>query len=170
FLTWSEHQASPNPNQISTPNPTQRQSPLVSTSNYSSKPSSLKNAHSGQNPWRWGVPHLLGLPQGRFLDPLPISKPPGPRQHEKGVGAAWSHSYFASPLPAVPGAVRIIGLDCRSVTSRGSLVTCPSGFAVTGCTCGSACGSWDVRAETTCHCQCAGMDWTGARCCRLHIQ
>uniref|UniRef100_A0A2K5IU33 Resistin n=1 Tax=Colobus angolensis palliatus TaxID=336983 RepID=A0A2K5IU33_COLAP len=41
------------------------------------------------------------------------------------------------------------------------------GFAVTGCTCGSACGSWDVRAETTCHCQCAGMDWTGARCCRL---
>ncbi|KAL2764259.1 resistin isoform c precursor [Daubentonia madagascariensis] len=41
------------------------------------------------------------------------------------------------------------------------------GFAITGCTCGSACGSWDVRAETTCHCQCAGMDWTGARCCRL---
>uniref|UniRef100_A0A2I2ZX11 Resistin n=1 Tax=Gorilla gorilla gorilla TaxID=9595 RepID=A0A2I2ZX11_GORGO len=40
-------------------------------------------------------------------------------------------------------------------------------FAVTGCTCGSACGSWDVRAETTCHCQCAGMDWTGARCCRV---
>lgn len=81
----------------------------------------------GQNPWRWGVPHLLGLPQGSFLDPLPISKPPGPRQHEKGVGAAWSHSSFASPLPAVPEAVRNIGLDCQSVTSRGSLVTCPSG-------------------------------------------
>ncbi|XP_047388017.1 resistin [Sciurus carolinensis] len=58
-------------------------------------------------------------------------------------------------------------LDCRTVTSRGDLATCPAGFAVTGCTCGSACGSWDVRAETTCHCQCAGMDWTGARCCRL---
>uniref|UniRef100_A0A2K6GGR9 Resistin n=1 Tax=Propithecus coquereli TaxID=379532 RepID=A0A2K6GGR9_PROCO len=42
-------------------------------------------------------------------------------------------------------------------------------FAITGCTCGSACGSWDVRAETTCHCQCAGMDWTGARCCRLQV-
>ncbi|ELV09981.1 Resistin [Tupaia chinensis] len=40
-------------------------------------------------------------------------------------------------------------------------------FSVTACTCGSACGSGDVRAETTCHCQCAGMDWTGARCCRL---
>ncbi|XP_033053653.1 resistin isoform X1 [Trachypithecus francoisi] len=99
-------------------------------------------------------------------------------------------------------AIRSIGLECQSVTSRGDLATCPrvptpwleppavripspplppsasqlrvqapllraAGFAVTGCTCGSACGSWDVRAETTCHCQCAGMDWTGARCCRL---
>nr|CAJ43116.1 resistin [Sus scrofa] len=67
----------------------------------------------------------------------------------------------------IPQVIRNIGLECRSVTSRGDLVTCPSGFAVTGCTCGSACGSWDVRAETTCHCQCAGIDWTGARCCRL---
>uniref|UniRef100_A0A2K6Q779 Resistin n=1 Tax=Rhinopithecus roxellana TaxID=61622 RepID=A0A2K6Q779_RHIRO len=51
-------------------------------------------------------------------------------------------------------AIRSIGLECQSVTSRGDLATCPR-------------GSWDVRAETTCHCQCAGMDWTGARCCRL---
>ncbi|NP_001372655.1 resistin isoform b precursor [Homo sapiens] len=78
-------------------------------------------------------------------------------------------------------AISSIGLECQSVTSRGDLATCPrasqlrvhapvfraAGFAVTGCTCGSACGSWDVRAETTCHCQCAGMDWTGARCCRV---
>uniref|UniRef100_H2NXB1 Resistin n=2 Tax=Pongo abelii TaxID=9601 RepID=H2NXB1_PONAB len=64
-------------------------------------------------------------------------------------------------------AIRSIDLECQSVTSRGDLATCPRGFAVTGCTCGSACGSWDVRAETTCHCQCAGMDWTGARCCRV---
>eukprot|EP00070_Physeter_catodon_P003437 XP_007107159.2 resistin [Physeter catodon] len=70
----------------------------------------------------------------------------------------------------IPEAIRNIGLDCQSVTSRGHLVTCPSGFTVTGCTCGSACGSWDVRAETTCHCQCAGMDWTGARCCRLRAE
>ncbi|KAL2764258.1 resistin isoform b precursor [Daubentonia madagascariensis] len=81
----------------------------------------------------------------------------------------------------VLGALSDIRLDCRTVTSRGDLATCPAapqlwvqaprlrsaGFAITGCTCGSACGSWDVRAETTCHCQCAGMDWTGARCCRL---
>ncbi|XP_004717409.1 resistin [Echinops telfairi] len=64
-------------------------------------------------------------------------------------------------------AVRNMKLECRSVTSRGDLATCPAGFAVTGCTCGSACGSWDVRSETTCHCQCRGMDWTGARCCRM---
>ncbi|XP_075392278.1 resistin [Tenrec ecaudatus] len=58
-------------------------------------------------------------------------------------------------------------LECQSIISRGDLATCPEGFAVTGCACGSACGSWDVRAETTCHCQCKGMDWTGARCCRV---
>ncbi|KAM6216741.1 resistin [Rhynchocyon petersi] len=64
-------------------------------------------------------------------------------------------------------AVNNIQLDCRSVTSRGALATCPAGFVVSACTCGSGCGSWDVRAETTCHCQCARMDWTGARCCSL---
>ncbi|XP_039107537.1 resistin [Hyaena hyaena] len=68
---------------------------------------------------------------------------------------------------AILETLRTLGLSCRTVTSRGDLATCPSGFAVTACTCGSSCGSWDVRAETTCHCQCAGMDWTGARCCRL---
>ncbi|XP_004645001.1 resistin [Octodon degus] len=67
------------------------------------------------------------------------------------------------------GAVKNMGLDCRSVSSRGTLATCPAGFAVTGCACGMGCGSWDVRAETTCHCQCAGMDWTAARCCRLRV-
>ncbi|XP_037680336.1 resistin [Choloepus didactylus] len=67
------------------------------------------------------------------------------------------------------GAVKDLHLNCQSVSARGDLVTCPAGFSVTGCTCGSACGSWDVRAETTCHCQCANIDWTGARCCRPQI-
>ncbi|XP_006902735.1 PREDICTED: resistin [Elephantulus edwardii] len=66
-------------------------------------------------------------------------------------------------------AVGRILMDCRSVTSRGHLATCPAGFAVSACSCGSACGSWDVRAETTCHCQCSGMDWTAARCCRIKV-
>ncbi|EFB27981.1 hypothetical protein PANDA_016281, partial [Ailuropoda melanoleuca] len=38
---------------------------------------------------------------------------------------------------------------------------------VTGCACGYGCGSWDIRGETTCHCQCSTIDWTTARCCHL---
>ncbi|XP_008842754.1 resistin [Nannospalax galili] len=60
-------------------------------------------------------------------------------------------------------------LHCRTVTSRGDLAICQAGFAVTSCSCGSACGSWDVRGGTTCHCQCVGMDWTAARCCRVQV-
>ncbi|KAM4888609.1 resistin [Thomomys bottae] len=62
---------------------------------------------------------------------------------------------------------RGIDLHCKTITARGDLASCPAGHAVTGCTCGMGCGSWDVRGANTCHCQCAGMDWTGARCCQL---
>ncbi|XP_061044811.1 resistin isoform X2 [Eubalaena glacialis] len=58
----------------------------------------------------------------------------------------------------------------KAISEKIQEVTSSLSFAVTGCTCGSACGSWDVRAEATCHCQCAGMDWTGARCCRLRAE
>ncbi|XP_051841212.1 resistin-like beta [Antechinus flavipes] len=57
-------------------------------------------------------------------------------------------------------------LSCTSVKNRGTLATCPAGFVVTGCACGYGCGSWDVRGDNTCHCQCKGMDWTSARCCK----
>ncbi|KFO22966.1 resistin [Fukomys damarensis] len=66
-------------------------------------------------------------------------------------------------------AVKNLSLDCTSVTSRGDLATCPEGFAVTSCSCGWGCGSWDVRAQTTCHCQCVGMDWTAVCCCRVQM-
>ncbi|XP_028907409.1 resistin-like [Ornithorhynchus anatinus] len=56
---------------------------------------------------------------------------------------------------------------CTSVTTRGNLASCPLGYLATGCSCGFACGSWDIRSEITCHCQCANMDWTSARCCHL---
>lgn len=57
--------------------------------------------------------------------------------------------------------------SCRSPSfSRASLL---AGLAVTSCSCGSACGSWDVREGTICHCQCAGIDWTAARCCALGV-
>uniref|UniRef100_A0A8C4TGF4 Resistin n=1 Tax=Erpetoichthys calabaricus TaxID=27687 RepID=A0A8C4TGF4_ERPCA len=44
-----------------------------------------------------------------------------------------------------------------------------SGYNPTSCACGFGCGSWDIQNEMTCHCQCANMDWTTARCCKLSI-
>ncbi|XP_006970235.2 resistin [Peromyscus maniculatus bairdii] len=73
---------------------------------------------------------------------------------------------FSSLLSEV---VKNIGIQCRTVSSRGELASCPEGLAVTSCSCGSACGSWDVREGTICHCQCAGIDWTAARCCALGV-
>ncbi|XP_031312560.1 resistin-like beta [Camelus dromedarius] len=58
-------------------------------------------------------------------------------------------------------------ISCISVKNSGKLSSCPAGTVVTGCACGYGCGSWDVRKETTCHCQCNPGDWTTARCCRL---
>uniref|UniRef100_A0A4X2JV05 Resistin n=1 Tax=Vombatus ursinus TaxID=29139 RepID=A0A4X2JV05_VOMUR len=98
-----------------------------------------------------------------------------------GMGAPWlapwqekagQESYGLSLLcnGSVLAALHKLQMTCSSVTSRGALATCPSGSIVTGCSCGSACGSWDVREPTICHCQCAGMDWTTARCCKLRGQ
>ncbi|XP_044627572.1 resistin-like beta [Equus asinus] len=58
-------------------------------------------------------------------------------------------------------------ISCTSVKNSGKLSSCPAGTVVTSCACGYGCGSWDVRGETTCHCQCNPVDWTTARCCRL---
>ncbi|KAL6089439.1 hypothetical protein STEG23_002082 [Scotinomys teguina] len=58
-------------------------------------------------------------------------------------------------------------VSCTSVTTKGRLASCPAGMSVTGCACGYGCGSWDIRNENTCHCQCSVMDWTTARCCKL---
>uniref|UniRef100_A0A8C7DZR5 Uncharacterized protein n=1 Tax=Naja naja TaxID=35670 RepID=A0A8C7DZR5_NAJNA len=40
-------------------------------------------------------------------------------------------------------------------------------FLPTSCACGMACGSWDIRQDSICHCQCANIDWTSARCCKI---
>ncbi|CAO2631795.1 Resistin-like alpha [Lemmus lemmus] len=37
----------------------------------------------------------------------------------------------------------------------------------TGCSCGFACGSWNVQNENICHCLCPIIDWTIARCCQM---
>ncbi|XP_030072343.1 resistin-like beta [Microcaecilia unicolor] len=56
-------------------------------------------------------------------------------------------------------------LSCSSVKANGAYATCPTGKTAAACSCGMACGSWDIQNEATCHCQCSGIDWTTARCC-----
>ncbi|XP_063788859.1 resistin-like [Pseudophryne corroboree] len=58
-------------------------------------------------------------------------------------------------------------VTCINVVTRGALATCPDSYTPTSCSCGMACGSWDIRSDTTCHCQCAIIDWTSARCCKV---
>ncbi|XP_051046928.1 resistin-like gamma [Phodopus roborovskii] len=58
-------------------------------------------------------------------------------------------------------------LSCTSVKAMGTLASCPTGMTVTGCSCGFACGSWNVQNENVCHCLCPIIDWTAARCCKL---
>ncbi|KAG8550203.1 hypothetical protein GDO81_027655 [Engystomops pustulosus] len=60
-------------------------------------------------------------------------------------------------------------LECVSVSEGSSYSKCPTGYTATGCSCGSACGSWDIQSSNVCHCQCANMDWTAARCCRMKL-
>ncbi|MGH0150596.1 UNVERIFIED_CONTAM: hypothetical protein FKN15_057376 [Acipenser sinensis] len=55
-----------------------------------------------------------------------------------------------------------IRLSVMAVTQRG--------YKPTGCSCGNACGSWDIRNDQTCHCQCANQDWTAARCCNIAVK
>ncbi|MBN3291364.1 RETN protein, partial [Polypterus senegalus] len=61
-------------------------------------------------------------------------------------------------------------LSCTSISLSGSYATCPSDYLPVSCSCGKACGSWDIQNEKTCHCQCANQDWTSARCCKIGIK
>uniref|UniRef100_UPI00358F1570 collectin-12-like n=1 Tax=Myxine glutinosa TaxID=7769 RepID=UPI00358F1570 len=78
--------------------------------------------------------------------------------------------------PGVPGLIGPRGLpgenaanvlNCVNMNSRGAAVECPKSYVATSCACGMACGSWDIQNDIKCHCQCAGIDWTSARCCKL---
>ncbi|XP_078513563.1 resistin [Lissotriton helveticus] len=72
-------------------------------------------------------------------------------------------------LPGFLAALYVPGrkVFCTEVTARGALATCPQGYTPFACSCGMACGSWDIRYHTTCHCQCARIDWTNAHCCKV---
>uniref|UniRef100_A0A8C5QHM0 Resistin-like beta n=1 Tax=Leptobrachium leishanense TaxID=445787 RepID=A0A8C5QHM0_9ANUR len=63
-----------------------------------------------------------------------------------------------------------IKLACFDVHEKTDTATCPEGSTPSSCTCGMACGSWDIRSGTTCHCQCENMDWTTARCCKTAVK
>ncbi|XP_041528636.1 resistin-like alpha [Microtus oregoni] len=60
-------------------------------------------------------------------------------------------------------------LSCTTINASGTLASCPPGMIATGCSCGFACGSWNVQNENICHCLCPIVDWTIARCCQLRI-
>ncbi|XP_034960687.2 resistin-like isoform X1 [Zootoca vivipara] len=62
-----------------------------------------------------------------------------------------------------------VQLTCTGTSAPGADAICPSGYLATGCACGMACGSWDIRGDNACHCQCARIDWTAARCCKVAI-
>uniref|UniRef100_A0A8C4LZ31 Resistin n=1 Tax=Equus asinus TaxID=9793 RepID=A0A8C4LZ31_EQUAS len=48
-----------------------------------------------------------------------------------------------------------------------SSMPCHAGYIVIRCSCGYACGSWDVQGYT-CLCQCNPVGWWAtARCCHL---
>ncbi|KAM3846945.1 resistin [Vipera latastei] len=70
---------------------------------------------------------------------------------------------------AVSSALSKIQLGCQDVFGQGAFAACPSGFLPTACSCGMGCGSWDIRQNSVCHCQCAGIDWTSARCCKISV-
>ncbi|XP_078513593.1 resistin-like [Lissotriton helveticus] len=57
--------------------------------------------------------------------------------------------------------------ECMEVNAPGALASCPSDYTPYACACGMACGSWDIRDKQTCHCQCGGIDWTNAHCCKI---
>ncbi|XP_040606306.1 resistin-like alpha [Mesocricetus auratus] len=67
--------------------------------------------------------------------------------------------YRPSTVPKAP--------SCTSVKAMGRLASCPTGMIATGCSCGFACGSWNIQNENICHCLCPITDWTAARCCLL---
>ncbi|EDM11109.1 rCG52958 [Rattus norvegicus] len=65
-----------------------------------------------------------------------------------------------------PSAVRKT-LSCTNVKSMSKWASCPAGMTATGCSCGFACGSWEIQNENICNCLCLIVDWAYARCCQL---
>ncbi|XP_032067637.1 resistin-like [Thamnophis elegans] len=71
---------------------------------------------------------------------------------------------IASTVSSYLSKVKMVFQD---VKTPGAYAYCPSGFIPTSCACGYGCGSWNIIHNSGCHCQCANMDWTTARCVKL---
>ncbi|XP_048347586.1 resistin-like beta [Sphaerodactylus townsendi] len=91
------------------------------------------------------------------------------RAQSCAVDNAIDQKIATSVAAKVSAALARAQLVCINISSRGRLAVCPSGYKTTSCSCGMACGSWDIRNENICHCQCAVMDWASARCCKVSI-
>ncbi|XP_078242003.1 resistin [Pogona vitticeps] len=89
---------------------------------------------------------------------------------ECAVDNAINQKIQAAVDAKVSEVLRTAQMICTNVSARGADVSCPSGYKPTSCACGMGCGSWDIRSDTVCHCQCASIDWTSARCCRVGLQ
>nr|XP_032826398.1 collagen alpha-1(I) chain-like isoform X2 [Petromyzon marinus] len=122
------------------------------------------------DPGSRGPPGKLG-PAGSPGSPGPAGSagPPGPAgpPGNNGLRGQPGNTGPAGPPgnPGTPAATNRI--SCTNVSSRGDTTSCPTGHIAVSCACGSACGSWDIPNDSTCHCQCRGIDWTSARCCKL---
>ncbi|CAN2390289.1 positive regulation of progesterone secretion, partial [Pristimantis euphronides] len=57
-------------------------------------------------------------------------------------------------------------LDCVDVQVNGNTATCKNGYTAMSCSCGKSCGSYNIESSNKCFCQCGGVDWTSARCCK----
>ncbi|CAM9645222.1 uncharacterized protein LOC144940909 [Lampetra fluviatilis] len=119
------------------------------------------------NPGSVGPAGPLG-PAGS-AGPAGSSGPPGPAGPPGNDGLRGEPGNTGLPgLPGSPGTPAATNrISCRNVSSRGATTSCPTGHIAVSCSCGSACGSWDIPNDSTCHCQCRGIDWTSARCCQL---
>ncbi|XP_040191685.1 resistin-like isoform X2 [Rana temporaria] len=70
-------------------------------------------------------------------------------------------------LSAVSTVLARSNILCTDVTLEGAYATCPEGYALRDCSCGSVCSTWETQSEDTCHCQCDNVDWTSVHCCRV---
>jgi hypothetical protein len=59
--------------------------------------------------------------------------------------------------------INSVKISCYGTSNKGRYVSCNPGYTAVSCSCGSACGSWNIEGTGTCHCQCG--EWAEVECC-----